>query len=482
MRGGRRCLPVQRIRWGAAVTVLAATGVVPTGPAASAPVPPAPVRPLSTPILSARRDPSWVDETLARQRLDRAVSGVTTAAFQSAKVPACVLVRQAGQDLFSLSPDTELLPASNEKLLTATAVLDTLGAGYRFTTEAAATARPAGGVLNGNLYLIGGGDPDLMTPAYDAGLYYPEPIYTSLQQLAASVKATGIRTVTGSVIGDGSRYDSLTAVPSWPPLYEAEGDVGPLGALEVNDGVPPPPAPGQPVPDGPAAPERSAAAIFTTALAAEGVKVQGPATAGRTPAGDLVLDRVESAPLGDEVEEMERVSDDTAAELFTKELGYRASGQGTTAAGMAVMRRDLAADGLPVGQWTGLDGSGLDRSDRATCRLLAGVLQQSGPSGVVAAGLPVADRTGTLTDRLAGTPAAGRVHAKTGTLIDVAALSGLLTPNGPAPTPRLGAPLYFSIIINGMPSAAGTPLTDRLAAAIAAYPQVVPLRELEPKP
>jgi D-alanyl-D-alanine carboxypeptidase/D-alanyl-D-alanine-endopeptidase (penicillin-binding protein 4) len=140
----------------------------------------------------------------------------------------------------------------------------------------------------------------------------------------------------------------------------------------------------------------------------------------------------------------------------------------------------VAAAGLPAQQLTTLDGSGLDRADRATCTLIEAALQQAGTTGVLASGLPVAARTGTLEHRFAGTVAAGRVRAKTGTLDDVAALSGSVVPAA-APTPELAAPVYFSIIINGMDSAIGAPLADRIALVIAGYPDAVPLGELEPR-
>jgi D-alanyl-D-alanine carboxypeptidase/D-alanyl-D-alanine-endopeptidase (penicillin-binding protein 4) len=434
-----------------------------------------------TPVLSVRRDPGWVDDTLAQQRLDRSLAAATAGSLAGPKsAPACVTVAQGARAVYALRPSAELLPASNLKLLTATAALRALGDGYRFTTRVAATSHPVGGTLDGNLYLVGGGDPDLMTAAFDRSLYYPEPTYTSLDRLAAAVRAAGITRITGSVIGDGSRYDNLIGVPTWSPEYLAEGDVGPLSALEVNDGVAPPSPPGAPAPTGPMDPTRTAAATFTQVLEAHGVEVAGPAATGRRPGSALAVASVESAPLANEVEQMIRVSDDTAAELLTKEMGLEASGRGTTAAGVTALVHEVAAAGLPAQQLTTLDGSGLDRADRATCTLIEAALQQAGTTGVLASGLPVAARTGTLEHRFAGTVAAGRVRAKTGTLDDVAALSGSVVPAA-APTPELAAPVYFSIIINGMDSAIGAPLADRIALVIAGYPDAVPLGELEPR-
>lgn len=463
----------------AGLTVAGPTGAEGENRGRSVPAPP--TAPPVTPILSARRDPTWLDDTLATQRLQAKLAAVTAGRIGGAKeAPGCVLVSQGGNALFRLDPTAELLPASNMKLFTAAAGLDTLGAADRLTTTVAASAHPVGGKLTGNLYLLGGGDPDLMTAVYDAGFYFPEPTFTSVDRLAAAVRAAGITSVTGSVVADASRYDSLTGVPTWSPQYLSEGDVGPLSALEIDDGSPAA-TPATPPRPGPADPTLFAAQIFTQALKSAGVAVAGPGATGRTPAGAVTVTRTESAPLAAEVEQMLRVSDDTAAELLTKELGYRVSGQGTTAAGLAVIRRDLAATGLPVSQLVALDGSGLDRGDRVTCSLVTDLLQQAGTSGVIADGLPVAARSGTLVDRMAGTVAAGRLHAKTGTLGDVSALSGFVVPSAGAPTAQMASPVWFSIIVNGMDSSQAAPLVDRIGVAIAGYPDAVPLADLEPR-
>lgn len=458
-----------------------------------APGPPAPgPGHLAAPILSVRRVPTWVDDTLAAQRLTGSLRSITAGVGGPNEPAACVVVDQGSGTLYSLNPTQELIPASNLKLLTSTAVLDVLGPDHRLTTTVESAGAPRGGVLRGNLYLVGGGDPYLRTTAYNSRLLFPDPTYTSLDHLAELVRAAGVSSVTGSVVGDASRYDSLIGVATWKPIYLTEGDVGPLSALEVNDGSPPPaglpgspPAPAGPPatatpPPAPPEPTLYAAQTFTEALEAAGVKVAGPAATGRAPAGALTVAKVDSAPSSTVVDQMLRVSDDTAAELLTKELGRHETGEGTTAAGAAAIAKDLAADGLPAGQATLLDGSGLDRGDRATCSLVTAVLERAGTTGVIAAGLPVAGRTGTLSDRMTGTVAAGRLHAKTGTLDGVTSLSGFSDPRPSAPTPELGTPVYFSIIINGMDSGLAAQLADRLGVAIATYPDAVPLSVLEP--
>jgi D-alanyl-D-alanine carboxypeptidase/D-alanyl-D-alanine-endopeptidase (penicillin-binding protein 4) len=177
-----------------------------------------------------------------------------------------------------------------------------------------------------------------------------------------------------------------------------------------------------------------------------------------------------------------RQSDNDGAELITKEIGRQVAGAATTSAGVAAIRADLQADGLPVDQLSAVDGSGLDRSDRASCQLIMAALQRSGPDGLLAKGLPVAGRTGTLEDRFVGTPAAGRLEAKTGTLDGVSALSGFVV--APAGSPEVPAgDVTFSMIVNSLPSkATGEALEDRVGAILARYPEAPPVADVEPLP
>jgi D-alanyl-D-alanine carboxypeptidase/D-alanyl-D-alanine-endopeptidase (penicillin-binding protein 4) len=440
----------------------------------------------TTPVLSVRRIPGWVAETVAAQRL---TAGLSPLVAQPALGPAistsCLLVTQGARTLYADRPLLPLIPASNMKLLTATALLDRLGPTHRATT-AVVGARPRAGVVNGDLYLVGGGDPLLGSGPPAAGLRYGQTLYTSLDQLAARVRAAGISQVTGSVVGDDSRYDQARTVPTWKPQYAADGDVGPLSALEVNDGTLP--AGGTPASADPAA---RAAATFSGMLAAVGIPVAQPPTTGKAPPGLPVLTSLASPPLAQEVDAMLTVSDDTAAELFTKELGYETVGRGSTAAGVSAIRADLAADGLPVSELVGRDGSGLDRGDRVTCNLIHADLDHVGPDSVLGRGLPVAGETGTLRGRMRGTPAAGRVRAKTGTLDDVVALSGFVLPRAGTRVPGpldgemagLGQPIVFSLILNRVPSqAAAEAVADQIAVALAAYPRLPPLAQIEPRP
>jgi D-alanyl-D-alanine carboxypeptidase/D-alanyl-D-alanine-endopeptidase (penicillin-binding protein 4) len=158
-------------------------------------------------------------------------------------------------------------------------------------------------------------------------------------------------------------------------------------------------------------------------------------------------------------------SDNLGAELLTKELGRRFGGGGTTAAGVGVTRSVLQDLHVPLDGVAMVDGSGLDRSDRATCQVLLRAVERGGPSGTIARGLPVAGSTGTLFHRYAGTSLAGRLRAKTGTLNGAAAFTGWLAAGQ-------NRQVAFSYLVNGIGSEAeGHALEDKVAAALATYPE-----------
>ena len=142
---------------------------------------------------------------------------------------------------------------------------------------------------------------------------------------------------------------------------------------------------------------------------------------------------------------------------------------------LGVVRQALEAAGLPVSQLAAVDGSGLDRSDRASCTLLMAAIERGGPAGAIAAGLPVAARDGTLAKRFVGNPAAGRLRAKTGSLDGVVGLTGYVdAPDG-------GPPLSFSLMANELPrDAFGRALQEQVGAVLAGYPDAPAADALAP--
>ncbi len=426
-------------------------------------------------MFSLRRLPTVVSRTVAGGRLTVQLDRVTSdGVLEDATRHTCLAVRDpSGRMLYARQPDDPLIPASALKLVTGAVALDKIGGATRLTTEVRATTVAPGGTV-GDLWLVGGGDPLLSTAdfALDAGYDGQPRLSTPMEDLAERVVAAGVRTVQGRILGDDSRYDDQRLVPTWLPRYIANFDVGPISALTVNEGY----ATFPPAPSYALSPANLAADVLAAQLRARGVAVGGTGV-GQAPAGTGVVAAIDSPPLTEVVGSILQHSDNMAAEMLVKELGVRFGGAGSTAAGLAVIRDHLGAVGLPLAGVATVDGSGLDRSDRLTCRLLLEVLATAGEGSDLDRALPVAGSNGTLYKRFLGTPAAGKVRAKTGSLLGVAALTGFAAGAGPGP----GA-LQFSLLANELPSEpVGAALQDKVASVLAAYPEAPPADSIGPQ-
>jgi D-alanyl-D-alanine carboxypeptidase/D-alanyl-D-alanine-endopeptidase (penicillin-binding protein 4) len=428
---------------------------------------------LVTPVLSLRRfAPELVRlraETSLRESLDALLADRSLAPWTKG---TCLVALAGDRVVYARRADAPVIPASTLKLLTATAALRVLGPTTRLTTLVKGDRAPAGGVLTGDLQVVGGGDPIIETDE-DAAKNPRQPVVrTRLEAIVKAVQDAGITHVTGGVRADESRYDSQRTRPGWKASYQSDGDVAPLSALLVDDAQLPN--------GGPAGnPPLHFAQVLTAKLRALGVAVDGQPSVGKAGNGP-VLASVDSLPIDEVVGELLRESDNTTAELLVKEMGRRATGGdavGTTDAGLAAVRTALGGAGLDL---TGLeehDGSGLDRADRATCSLLAGSLAKAGRRSLIAESLPIAGRTGTLQKRFVGTSVEGRLRAKTGTLNGVAALAGWVDPI------EDGQPLAFAVVSNDVPTSVPvTKLADRVGVALGAWPDAPAVGVVDPEP
>lgn len=431
-----------------------------------------------TPVLSARRVPALLAAPVADRRLEAGLAEVL------ARQPgtSCLTVASAGRTLVSRDPDRAFVPASLHKLLTAVAATEVLGLDFRFRTTVAALGPPRDGVVAGDLWIVGGGDPLLATGAYAARFRNQPQIRTPVESLADAVTAAGVRRVEGRLVGDESRYDTDRYPDAWPQRFIAQDQSGPLSALTVNDAWAAfPPDPDATVPDeAPAAdPAVHAAAVLDVLLAERGTTVAGGAVAGVAPPGAVEIARVESPPLEEVLEQMLAESDNQTAELLLKEMAVARGRPGTTAHGVAVAAEAIAALGLADPGPVMADGSGLASANALTCGLVQAILDRAGPASPLARALPVAGRTGTLARRFVDSPVTGRLRAKTGTLNQVTALAGYLETPG-------GAGLTFSFIVNLAPDdrVGDDDLVrqDELAAVLARYPEGPSLDVLGPQP
>jgi D-alanyl-D-alanine carboxypeptidase/D-alanyl-D-alanine-endopeptidase (penicillin-binding protein 4) len=154
---------------------------------------------------------------------------------------------------------------------------------------------------------------------------------------------------------------------------------------------------------------------------------------------------VDSPPLALVVEHTLLTSDNEAAEVLARQVGLAVSGEGSFRAGARAVLATLADLGVPTGDATTYDGSGLSREDRLDPRTLTAVLAVAASAEhpelrAVVTGLPVAGFTGSLAYRFDRAPAGrGLVRAKTGTLSGVSGLAGVATD-------REGTPLVFALL------------------------------------
>jgi D-alanyl-D-alanine carboxypeptidase/D-alanyl-D-alanine-endopeptidase (penicillin-binding protein 4) len=412
------------------------------------------------PVWTPERLPALLAEAQGTVDLERAVDEL----LGQSPARTCVAVYEGERPVLLRRPDQSLIPASTQKTLVATAALAVLGPDFRYETRVVSDTGPRDGAV-GTLWLVGSGDPTLASPEYMTFLS-ERPRFqlhqaTPLTALADGLKAAGVTTVTGGIVGDDSRYDRTRILPGWKASYVIDNEVGPLGALLVNGGftVFQPP---EKRADDPAA---HAASELSRLAAAAGIAVAGPASAGvAPPEGAVTLATVRSAPLSDIVAGMLRESDNTAAELLVRELGVAERRDGSTPAGTQAITDALTEAGLPTAGLRLGDGSGLEVTNRSNCALLAAALRKPDRGGApeLSPLLAVAGRTGTLSLRLVGTPLEGRLRAKPGSLNGVSGLTGYLDGR---------RSLSFAFLANGpFSEGAGRVLQDRLMALLAGYP------------
>ncbi len=440
----------------------AAANVPPPTTTTTTTLPPPAEKELATDLLSLRRHPAPLAERAAADESAAAFTSRAAALTDDIGPGSCIRLVDDDDVIAEVDPLRPVIPASNMKLPVAAVALEVLGADHRFRTELRSVA-PVDGVVPGDVYLVGGGDPVLRTMDVPDPLTYPAFNTTALEPLADQLVALGITTIDGDIVGDGSRYDDEFRSPTWGDEI-TNRDAGPYDALLVNDGQ---------IGNGNYGlePNRAAARVFFDLVVARGIAVTGSADNEARPAGaDLTaLALIESAPLTEVLVEMLHTSDNNTAELMVKEIGYVATGEGTRQAGLDTIRATLNRWQVPTDGLELYDGSGLSRLNRLTCAALVGVLADAPVADELRALLPVAGRDGTLAEQLMGTEAEGELQAKTGTLSDVKALSGSQRAHD-------RSRVDFAVVLNGDGVDAVEiyePIWKRLVALIDDYPIVV---------
>ena len=445
-------------------------------PGATSTTPPALSSALTTGLLSFRRASSKLSRDLNIAAFQQGVQPL----MDSVGEGSCAAISLDGELVSEKNIDAVVIPASNMKILVAAVATDVLGDDFRYTTRVMGPA-PSAGVINGDVHLVGGGDPLL------SGDWYPQSDLdrfrafntTSLDELASQLAAAGVTQIDGNVLGDGSRYDDELYAPGWGA--DVNGiEAGPYDALLVNDA--------RVLGDEQRSndPNQAGAREFVRILGEHGISVTGGPGAGTAPAAAVELATVQSQPLPAVIAEMLTNSDNNTAELMLKEIGLATSGAGTRQAGAQAIASTLAEWGIDTTGLVVADGSGLSADDRITCRTMISVLQHAGFDSAVGQGLAIGGETGTLADAFGDTSVGGRIRGKTGTLNNVPydqdppavkALSGYLPVDG-------GGAIEYTLLLNGgiiTDQSEYRPIWDELVNALTSFPAVADPRALGPQ-
>ncbi|MFF1920132.1 D-alanyl-D-alanine carboxypeptidase/D-alanyl-D-alanine-endopeptidase [Streptomyces sp. NPDC058221] len=358
--------------------------------------------------------------------------------------PSGVVIDTAtGKRLYGKGADTPMTPASTVKIATTVAALTALGPAHRIPTTVQASADSR------TVTLVGGGDPTLDRAA--------------LRSLAAD---TAHALKDGGVHEVRLRYDaSGYSGPALHPIGPNE-NIAPVSALMVNEGrldntsSGPAPRSGDPA--------RDAADAFGELLDKAGIATASGPESGRAPAKSRPVAKHLSAPLSGLVERALTNSDNDIAEALARQTALAAGEPADFKGGRRAVTAQLKNLKLPLKGVNFSDGSGLNRKDKVTAALLAGLLARAADQDhpelrPVLTGLPVAGFSGTLSGRYSTkSGGTGLIRAKTGTLTGVNTLAGtVVDPQG-----RL---LAFAFMASGTtdPSGAQSAL-DALATALAA--------------
>ncbi|MGU1605121.1 D-alanyl-D-alanine carboxypeptidase/D-alanyl-D-alanine endopeptidase [Pseudomonas aeruginosa] len=373
--------------------------------------------------------------------------------------------------------DVSVNPASTMKLFTTYAALEMLGPTYQWKTEFYTDGQLKNGVLNGNLYLKGGGDPKLNME--------------KLWLLMRDLRANGVTKVTGDLVLDRSYFN----IPQLPVFNDDGGDdtkpflVGPDSLLvnlksvrmvvrtdgnKVNVQMDPPLAnvridnqvkmtapatcPAWPklrfspvtqfdgttllatgqIPQGCSAQTYMSLLDHPgyTAGAVRGIwqelggSILGKDRQGSVPRNATLIAKAFSPDLVEIIRDINKYSNNTMARQLFLSIGaqFRNSADGDDAqAAQRVVRQWLARKGITAPRLVMENGSGLSRQERVSAREMAAMLQAAWHSPYAAeyiSSLPLAGLDGTMRKRLRRTALVGEAHVKTCTLNTVRALAG----------------------------------------------------------
>jgi D-alanyl-D-alanine carboxypeptidase/D-alanyl-D-alanine-endopeptidase (penicillin-binding protein 4) len=310
--------------------------------------------------------------------------------------PISVAIGNDGESWLRHKAGIRRPPASNEKLLLSMALLQRFGLDQTIGTRAMASRDIVDGVLRANLWLVGAGDPEIGTSA--------------MKQIADALVEAGLTRVRGRVIGATTPFVRDWWARGWRDYFPSVYVQIPT-ALTFRGNE----AGGRHIAD----PERLAAQYLKKRLERRGVEVTRGAAMAPSPGGLHALAEVRSGRLPSIVRRMNIASSNLRAEVLGKYLGRARFGQPSIDGAAHAIEAFVRARGFDA---TAYDSSGLSYANRVSARTILRLLWFADGRAWgerLRNTLPMGGQ-GTLRGRFDDV----LVHAKTGTLIDVSALSG----------------------------------------------------------
>lgn len=328
-----------------------------------------------------------------------------------------------GKTLIAHNADRSLLPASVMKTVTIAGLLKEEGPERRFHTMVYCDGPIKSGTLQGDLVIVGSGDPTLGAECEPASADICDEIISALRE-------KGISRIAGDIRVDTSLYKGPACPGSWATADLRESYGTGSHALNYRRNARGSHAVKDPV------------SVFlshlSSALQGAGIAIDGTAAASDRGPGDTKHAGILMDHTSDRYEEIMRScmmrSDNLFAETLLRAFSLSRGKEGSTEAGASEMLKYWKRKGIPCDGVTIIDGSGLSRSNRVTANFINGILRHMGDNEAYASFMPLAGQEGTLHAFLKDTELDAYVAMKTGSMNGIQCYAGYKLDEKFAPT------------------------------------------------
>jgi serine-type D-Ala-D-Ala carboxypeptidase/endopeptidase (penicillin-binding protein 4) len=456
---------------------------------------------IAYPSGTAEKPPATTSATRSLTRLRSALDSIfLNPKFSHAQWGVRIASLDREEIVYERNAERLLMPASNNKILTVSAALLSLGPEFRYQTQVLEDGPIVGTTLKGNLVIVGSGDPS------GAARFHSDDPFSVFKEWAARLKEKGILSIEGAILGEEGAFEEKALGNGWEVDDLTYGYAAPISAFQFNENqieveISPGEQPGRPAQlktfplenyiqlknrtntlasgsepslqvdrsDGgetlilrgtisagnkpivrPVAvqhPTLYYLQALKTTLENEGLdvtKCEIRAVRGINTTSMTLLWTESSLPLSEIIKPLLKTSQNLYAETLVRTLGLAMRREGSFAAGKEIVEENLTRMGIKKGTYVYADGSGLSRQNLLSPDLMLNILRfisQRECFQTFYDALAIASVDGTLEERMRGTKAANNVHAKTGAFASARAISGYVRT-------AEGEMLAFSIICN----------------------------------